>query len=1234
MTGTIAPPANPIQTLNVKCMKDLRTIKSCNYPRHLRKLFLIVRMTVIISFFLTVQVFGSAYSQATKLSLEMENTSLEGVINEIRDQSDFRFLYNHEEIQHVQNVNVTREGVTVEEILDHILKDYDLDYRVVNQVVIITPAPGKTKQAVEETAPEMIQRITYTGTVVDEFGDPVPFAAVVIKGTTLGTAADAGGNFTLEVPEGDYEAIVASSVGFISHQILIGEGNYFEFVLRTDIAGMEEVVVTGYASISRERATGSFEKVSGEQMDKPSSSISERLVGVLAGVHATVQPDGEIDFEIRGQSSLWADAQPLIVVDGFPIEGDFSSINPNNVESITVLKDAAAASIWGAKSANGVIVITTKRARKGEAKIEFSAFTKVSPKLDLDYVDPRATSAETIEYEQRGFNSDLFGGALIWGYPSHSTFFASSNYSQAFLPMNEFRQGRITESEMNSELARLATLDNRSQITDEFLRNPVTQQYNLSIYGGNDKMSNKLTVLYENGKDYYKNNNNDEVMVDFRNRVEVAKWLDFDFSGMLQYNDRSTNGISLYGSTPWSRDGLTSLATYDMLRDEDGNLTDLSHLYYNKPVLDELIPTENFPHSDWSFNPVADLNERDFSTNDLNARVQAGLTFKILKGLTYDSKILYERYSRNTKDVYGENSFAMRQMVNETSTWDMFTGDVTQNIPTGGGLKQSSTSIRNYNFRNQLNFVRTFSDMHAINFVAGSEMSSRVIETNSEPDVIGYDDDKLTVGRMLSPYDNSTSMWLGYPITYARYFYPISLDPTHSFTYLTDRYFSLYANLAYTVNDKYTLTGSARTDASNLITDDPQYRYAPFWSAGLGWQLGKEEFLQGLAWLDRLNLRGTYGINGNVDRSTSFLPLLNIGGVANIYTNETTASIGSFGNPTLRWERTKTIDIGIDYSLFSSTVFGSVDVYHRKGEDLIVSESIPSVNGTQTQKFNNGEMVNKGIELKIGTSVPIRGNDIVWIGNLNYAYNHNRITKFFKANYAQYDLLGDWDPTTAYVEGMDANTMWAFEYAGMNNFGTEAFPVMAPAIQGVDDAVYPITTWAPVAEARDFMTTQGTRVAPHIFGFVNTFRIYDFDLSIILTGKLGHVYRRHAFNYSPMISGNTIVNDKYSEVANGDPNEFVPIPENEMRYYFYDRYVGYMSYLTENASHIRFQEISLSYDVPRNVLSKLGFEWVRVYVQGNNLGTIVFNNEGEDPEYPIGSMKPMAAYTFGVKIGI
>jgi len=1196
-----------------------------------------MKLTTVLLLLTFVNVSAEGFGQGTTMSLSLNNASLKEVFNEIKEQSAYSFVYNEKAIEGVQvgDLNVT-DG-SIEEIMESCLQATSLDYYIDNNVVVIR------KKAPEAEVKQQKEK-TIKGRVTDENGDAIPGVSVVIKGTSVGVATDINGNYSINIDR-DKAVLVFSFVGMLPQEVVYTGQNEINMTLKEDTETLGEVVVTGYQTISRERATGSFEKVTVSQIEKPASSISERLVGMMAGVNTTVSADGGVDFEIRGQSSLYADAQPLIVVDGFPIEGNFSSINPNDVASVTVLKDAAAASIWGAKSANGVIVITTKQAEKGKVKIEFSSFWKMTPKLDLDYVNPRASSSETIEYEKQGFNSDLFGGALYWGYPVQSLSDASSSQSLAFVAMNEFKQGRISESDMNNTLSRLGSLNNQKQIEDNLLQNPFTQQYNLSISGGNERMSNFLSILYENNKDYFKENSVDKFMVNFRNKVEVAKWLDFEFGAMIQYDDRTKNGVSL--------SDIRGLQPYDMLKDENGNLNDLSYMHYYKPVFDEMVPKDAFPISDWSYNPISEIKQRDFTTKKLNARIQAGLNFKIMEGLSYNTKILYEHFATDSKNIYDENSFTMRRMINETSTWDRATGEVTQNMPLGGALKQNSSTVSNYNFRNQLNFQRTFAEDHAINFVAGAEIASRIVEGKIEPDVFGYDDDKLTVGRLLSDYSYSTSMWNGYPIVYAPYFYSISLDPTQTFdsgravdrfSYSTDRYFSLYGNLSYTYKDKYTLTGSVRTDASNLITDDPKYRYAPFWSTGFGWQVGKEDFLNNAEWLDRLNLRGTFGYNGNVDKSTSFMPLINVSGLANIYTNETTALISSYGNPTLRWEKTRSMDIGLDFSVLRSKLYGSIDYYHKKGSDLIVNQSIASMNGTTMQKFNNGELVNKGIEIKIGTTLPLLGNDIKWSSNFNFAYNKNEITSFYKASYHQMDLIkgggttidprGNPEYTRAYSQGMDANTMWSFDYAGLRNIGTEADPKMAPVVHGVDGDTYGLTGFTPGTDARKFMKAQGTTVAPYIVGFQNSFKIYDFDLSFIITGKFGHVYRRHGFNYSAMTGGNTNVNNKYSEVANGDPSKIVPIPSNEPRYYFWDRFHPYMSYLTADASHIRFQEVSLSYNIPQQIISKLGFMNARVYAQANNLGTILWNDFDEDPEYPIGTLKPQASFTLGVKISL
>ena len=449
----------------------------------------------------------------------------------------------------------------------------------------------------------------------------------------------------------------------------------------------------------------------------------------------------------------------------------------------------------------------------------------------------------------------------------------------------------------------------------------------------------------------------------------------------------------------------------------------------------------------------------------MNYRVQGGFTVRFLEGLTYDTKFQYERYNTHYTDIYNENTFAVRQHINTTSTWDKETNEITANLPKGGIKDESDETIQSYNFRNQINFDRTFKGRHALNVIIGTEISQRIEETTDYARTYGYNDETLSVG-VFPNGESGTIGWMGWSNG--------TFDYTNSYTYTTDRYFSLYANAAYTLDEKYTLSGSVRTDASNLITDDPKYRYAPFWSVGLGWQISKENFMQDIAWIDRLNIRATYGYNGNVDKSTSFRPLISVNSTQNTYTHDFTASIQSYGNPDLRWERTGTWDVGIDYSFLGGKLAGKVDIYSKLGKDLMASMSIPSVNGTSTQSLNAAKMTNRGIELEVGTQLPVYGDKIVWTGNLNFSYNKNKIQELYKATYQAYELYGG--GTSAYVEGYDANTLWVFEYAGIENRGSVENPDWQPVVKGANGETYDFTGWTP-GNGLDYLKNAGTKVA-------------------------------------------------------------------------------------------------------------------------------------------------------------
>lgn len=1078
------------------------------------KLLLIMRLTTVIIIASLMQVTAATFGQ--RITLNQRNATLSSVLMEIRKQSGFDIVYDGRLIPPTQKISITLDNAPLEIALKSAFKGLDLNYNIEGKIVTVSKRTPSFLDKVVST----FAAIDIRGIVLDEKGQPLLGATVRVKNTSKVVSTDANGEFRLnDISEN--AVLQISFLGFKTQEISVGQSRNITVKMEVGTSDLQEIAVvsTGYQILPKERATGAFNTISKEQLDKPSTNIAQRLIGTTAGMQAVLDADGNPRFEIRGQTSLnirdangalTSNAVPLVVVDGFPIQGDFNTINPNDVESVTILKDAAAASIWGAKSANGVIVIVTKKAnRSTPLKVNFSAFTRLSGKLDLDYANPMATSAESVDFAVKAFGN--------WGStPVDATIASPFGSTVANTVLNEFYFNRITLAEKDAQLEKLRNQNNKQQIKDELLASPSLQQYNLSLYGGSEKMSNMVSMLYEDNQAYFRGTNAKKYIVNYRTDADLFKWLQFSFGGQVNYNKGNNNGVTL--------GDIQLIAPYQMLRNENGGFEDLSTYY--KPAIDRLVPKSLFPYANWAYNPIQEVDNRKKTIEELNTRLQAGLKFKLIKGLTFDTKIQYELFNTTLKDIYNENTFLVRNTVNTASTWNQTTNVVTPNLPKGGFLDQTRFKTQNYNFRNQLNFDRQFGNKHELNFVAGSEISSSVNEKFGNPRTYGFNEETLSVGTFPNGPGGSFRTLPDWRGTNQVYGY------TNTYSYFTDRYFSLFGNLAYTYNGKYTVSGSVRTDASNLITDDPSYRYAPFWSVGLGWQLSKEEFMKDVTWVDRVSLRATYGYNGNVDRSTSFRPLIAMAAIPNTFTSAVTATISSFGNPTLRWEKTGTWNVGVDYSLFKGVLYGKLDVYNKSGKDLIATLSIPAANGTTTQKLNNAEMSNKGFELELGTQQKIWGNNITWRGNLNFSYNKNKITKLFVATYDAFTLSQG--GSGAYVEGADANSLWRYQYAGIVN--------NQPTIQGPNGTTYDFSTFA-AGDGRSFMQNTGTAVAPYTVGFINSFKVYDFDLSFIVTGKFGHVFQRQGFNY-PGAGG--IPNNKLSEVLNSDPMKLVPLPLNQL----------------------------------------------------------------------------------------
>ena len=720
---------------------------------------------------------------------------------------------------------------------------------------------------------------------------------------------------------------------------------------------------------------------------------------------------------------------------------------------------------------------------------------------------------DVIDYEIYGFTR---WDSTTW-YPQENDY--SGGGSKVYELLNENRLGHLSDAEMNAAIDELRTKNNYGQIKKYLLQNPIVHQENVAVNIATDRSSNTLSALYQNDRQHYKKQNSTKYMVNFRNRTHVFKWLDFNFNGAYTYTKNDNSGY-----------GLPGLSPYEMLVDENGDYIPYSYgvsLDYVK----RHVPEGKFPYEDWSWNPLQEMNNRELTSTSANARVQAGLTFKLWKGLTFDSRIQYEMIESDTHNYYNENTYTVRYGVNSAASWNKETDEVTANLPTGGFLDQSRTRYDVLTIRNQLNFNHTFAEKHAVAIVAGIETIDRRYQSFGYPRTYGYNDETLSVGNFPNGIGGTgvyqLTDWQGNNLT---------MSYQNSFSYTTDRYFSAFGNASYTYDSRYTVSGSVRTDASNLITDDPAYRYAPFWSVGASWQIANEAFMQQVDWIDGLALRFTYGYNGNVDKSTTFKPLVNISSSPNTVTGELTGSMSSYGNPTLRWERTGTWDIGVDFNLFKGKLYGKFDVYSKHSEDLIADVTLSAVQGTTSMRLNNGEILNRGFEMEVGSTLRISPN-VTWNGVLTLSYNKNRIKSLQVKPTNAYDLVYV-GGSTAWMEGYDMNTLWTYKYGGLQNVGTASSPDWQPTILHKSGLYETFATW-PTGDPMDCSYAMGTTVAPWNMSFSTSFRVYDFDISMIVTGKFGHKFLRESFNY-PSVSGRAVPNDKYSEVKNCDPNKIIP----------------------------------------------------------------------------------------------
>lgn len=846
------------------------------------------------------------------------------------------------------------------------------------------------------------------GKVTDNTGEPLPGASVMIKGTSTGAATDLEGNFAIPVVDSRKTVVTVSFIGMNSQDVTIAPNKAVTVVLTAEDSMLDELIVSGFQTISRERSSGSAIVVNSDKLNKiQASGLSAKLEGITPGF--TVYNN---QMSIRGTSSFSVDGTPLIVIDGQPATGmqSMDDINPEIIENVTVLKDAAATSLYGVRAANGVIVITTKRAQDNTMNLNFTADYYINPLPSLSY-QHYAPTGDIMDLEQDFLLSDPDYIKDPLGYFNTLTSKSNAKYmSPVDMMYYRMAKGEITESELNAGLAAMRKNDYRREYRKQLQHAAITQDYNLSLSKGTDNNSFFASARYNGQGQYDKFNSNNNFSLYMKNDTQLTKWMKLTVGADFKLQK------SEY--TQASGLGYTAALPYERLYNDDG--TPAYRYLYNQVLAEQVNDTEGMYFM--GYNAAEEANNNIMKTESQYTKLFIQTNFDITKDLGLELKGQYEKRSIDGSEYDEENSYMMRLLINEFTTSNT-KGDLTYNIPQGGRQYTYRTKGEYLNLRGQLNYKKVFADKHDVTALIGGEIRQDKYDTYYG-EKFGYDNQRLTyaqvdwktlskdgVNGMLYPGLSTRSEILG-------------------MSAVTHRYLSAYFNAGYTYDSRYTVNASVRVDQADLFGTDPKYRYRPLWSVGASWNISNEAFMKEVDWVNMLKLRMTYGITGNVDQSSS--PYLLARYATSLYTGRPITIIATPPNSSLRWEQTSTFNLGVDYRVIGC-LSGSLDFYRRYSSDLLVNKSIdPSLGFNGQARANNGEMLNMGFEASIRADV-LRKKDMSLSLGFSAAYNKNEIKKI---DYEPTDALNMMRyPTSNYREGDAYNSLYAYRYAGLSETG-------------------------------------------------------------------------------------------------------------------------------------------------------------------------------------------------------
>ncbi len=1168
--------------------------------------------TALIIMAVSASVFAQDVAER-KLTIHVEGALVRSALAQIRVSTGVLFVYEESVIDREQKVNLSYDDMSLRTVLNSLCFQTGLKYTIKKNMVLLTPKGAETASGSELVAVK--------GRVVDETGQALAGVTVYAPHSSLGTVTDIDGHFQIHLHAG--ELVSFNFIGMANQTVKVTTGMKPLLIkMAVDNGNLQEVVVTGYQSIDKSRYVGAVSQVKmDETLINGEISIDQMLQGAVPGMTvqmSTGQVGAAAKVRVRGTSTLLGNKEPLWVVDGviqrdpFPMnEGDetlsadmdnlrliagncISWLNPNDIETLTVLKDASATAIYGSKAANGVIVITTKKAKTDKLSISYSGTYTVGQKpnygmYNLMNSQEKMQLSKEIADEKLSYSS----GVLPIGY--------------SYL-MDQLQSKEITYDEF---VARFRKYE--YQNTDWFdllFRNSFSQQHGLSISGGSEKLMNRVSFNYSKTNGEAKGNDVTSFSFNSNSILRLGRKLQVSLS--LKGSDRKADGFS-YGVNPFTYASTTArtIPAYN----EDGSLyyhtkhsTGSGGVYLNK----------NY----WNYNI---LNELDNTGNESASRMlgaSVDLEWEFLPGLKYQGLYSYTTTTSDVKSWATELSYYITNIRGyEYDDPDILPNsklEQSSRLPYGGLLQTDNMTNRSYTFRNSLLYNNTFKKIHSVTLSLGIEATSDKNKGNAAKKYgyLRYRGEKFADLPIPVYQYGSNQLWTE---SMAKALY----EEMRTGTTITNRennQLSEFFTGVYAFDNRYVVNFNARLDASNRFGQDSKKKFRPAWSAGLKWRLGNEHFLQDQRVIDALDLSASYGFQGNAVETVSPYLIANDGGM-DANTNLYILKVKSLPYPDLGWEKTKSWNVGADVSFFSGRLTLMANIF-GKNSDVLGSRDIPAENGMTSSVVFGTKMENNGYDLAVSV-IPVQTRDFTWQLSLNTGVTHNKLKNNERTN-----TLNDFLNGTAIVNGEAYSTLWSFAFDKLD--ATDGKPLFRNLdIDKTDDP-------------RDFLVKSGKLEPDFSGGLFTRFRYKglslqaNFAVSIGGQKRLPDLYDMNNGQYGlplPDKNSSRWIKDRWRKPGDEEHTIYPSLPTKEKttstntvdgslhlpyNEVIYSRYVAYnqSDIRVADADFIRCRQISLNYQFTAKQLKKIYLKNLNVGLSMTNPFLITFDKkwDGYDPE--------------------